>query len=78
MTRYYLPSFVGASAGVGPLLIKGETRPIYWRVTDGATHTMYSGVYRDLKTLRGASKRVRKAFPLWREIEVRFNPFGSN
>ena len=44
---------------------------------DGNTLAMYSGVYRDLKTLRGASKRVRKAFPLWREIEVRFEPFTS-
>lgn len=74
MTRYYLPSFVAQSAGM--LLVKGEVRPIYWRVTfPGQTVT---GVFHDLKTLRGASKRLVRQFPSWGEIEVRFNPFGGD
>ena len=53
-------------------------RPIYWRVLDGATYVAYSGVFRDLKTLSGATRRLRRKFPLWRETEASFEPTCLN
>ena len=54
------------------LLIRGETRPIYWRVTlESGLHV--SGTFDDLKTLRGATKRLYRKYPDWREIETHFD-----
>lgn len=47
-------------------------RPIYWRVTTENGH-IATGTFTDLKTLRGATRRLRRRVPAWREIEARFD-----
>lgn len=46
-------------------------KPIYWRVTlKSGLHV--SGMFTDLKTLRGSNKRLLRKYPDFQEIESRF------
>lgn len=48
-------------------------RPIYWQVGKD------SGVFTDLKTLKGATNRLMRRIPDWKEIVVQYDhPVGSN
>lgn len=53
-----------------------QPRPIiYWRLqTRGGSNLV--GAFHDLKTLRGALRRLQRRVPAWTDVEVRFNePF---
>jgi hypothetical protein len=69
---------------------RSYARTIYWRVTlPTAVHRPASavpvhagpdvratGTFGDLKTLRGATRRLMRQFPSWREIEARHEPIA--
>ena len=50
---------------------------IYWRVTtmQNGEPVRAGGAFDDLKTLKGATKRLLRRFPKWQEIEARYEPF---
>lgn len=57
------------------LLMTGA--PIFWRVVldnDDRSKDVY-GKFTDLKTFRGANRRLMRKYPSWQQIESRAYPF---
>ena len=54
-------------------------RTIYWRVTVEQNGELVTGggAFGDLKTLKGATRRLERRHPRWKEIEVQYEPFPS-
>jgi hypothetical protein len=52
---------------------------IYYRVKKPQNGELVTGggAFGDLKTLKGATRRLQRWFPSWTEIEVQFEPFPS-
>jgi hypothetical protein len=52
-------------------------RTIYWRVTklQNGLPVTAGGAFGDLKTLKGATRRLERRFPTWTEIVVQYEPF---